>query len=244
MIDVFPDECEVYLWNRLTMGSLLCESDRIRVIEDLCPDIIVHLAWMHTGTRSYTEEIENLTWSKASFAFAKECINSSARFLTLGSPLDLPNLNIVKSNKYAMAKRELRINMETTLPEHSYTLLRPGYIFSVEHLRPRLIENVAHAIPAVYESIQNPNAVHEFIHVSDVVSAIKIALLQNLWGTINLGGIKTSVEDFVSVLGLRGDFSFPMPRSINMIEYCPADSLLSESGWNPERTIQHFSDFL
>ena len=189
---------EVVLWDRRTMGDLLSRSDRDAALRTLKPRAVLHLAWASTNSDGYQDDPLNSSWGRASSSFLRECIDEGTWFIAIGSAADDPRDHALNSH-YSLSKRALRLAFDTASRSNEITLLRPQYVVSFEDQRPRVVRAYLQNRLCPTFELKQPDAVLDFIHVSDVVSGILTAINNQVLGTVELGsGYLHSVAQLVS----------------------------------------------
>jgi hypothetical protein len=136
--------------------------------------------------------------------------------------------------------------MKLKMPPTRWVWVRPYYIYSKSKGRPRVLElarKSAHAKQKL--ELLNPNAIHDFISIHDVVSAIWVILKENLWGEFEIGtGFLTRVSDLINsqfpsleIISATRDET----RSLNENFQVSEVSELLKYGWLPLESIKDLS---
>jgi nucleoside-diphosphate-sugar epimerase len=165
----------VLCWSRALHGDLLSRDNRARVLDSLGPDIVVHLAWLKTGTADYEHAQQNFMWAQSTVAFSQEVIQRESRFIGIGSMAENdPSI----STNYALAKRSAAAGVLALQTRRRLSAwLRPSWIFDFAEPRPRVLrlyaEAQAQGLPFIPD---NPQSLRNFIHVEDVARAVQQAI--------------------------------------------------------------------
>jgi nucleoside-diphosphate-sugar epimerase len=212
------------------------------LVERVRPEVVVHLAWIASGSPDYRSSADNERWLQATLELARACESTGARLLATGTPLDG---ELESQDAYSSAKARLWHELHPAVREGRIGWLRPYYVFDEQRRRPALL---AHAIAAHERGepvvLRTPESEHDFIHASDVARAVVVAAQHRLTGELPIGsGHLRRVCDLVSALGISwsadenaGDGTRPQLHDV-------ADShRLRELGWAPSRTEELFAD--
>jgi nucleoside-diphosphate-sugar epimerase len=227
---------EVILWNREVHGSILDLASADRVLHSLKPAVVINLAWASTSNPLYDVSSENEVWLEASLRLAISVAHLSSLYVTLGSGAELIPGNL---SPYGRAKAELLRGLQQNLPTDRWTWIRPQWIFSAAESRPRLLQAAADATSQGRDfTPNNPDAYHDWIHVTDVAAAVDLTVAQRLQGVVDVAtGHSFMVRDFlrrVQVVGDRGPESAALAK-ISPIQ--PSRELVA-AGWEPTVTGQ------
>lgn len=185
-------------WSRAVHGDVLSYDDRSIVLEMIEPDVVIHLAWLKTGTDAYDLDPSNHLWARQTVDFAEEVVTRGSRFLGIGSAIE-DDLRI--DSHYAVAKRHAAEGvLAVGGPKSLSTWLRPSWIFDFVERRPRVIREAARsASVGIPFKPRNPQAQRDFIHVDDVATAIRWALNNRSQGSMDIcSGQLTSVAALLS----------------------------------------------
>ncbi len=230
------------IWNKQTMGSLLEKANREEQLSLLKPDRVIHLAWTSTKQGHYENSPENHEWEKATINFARECVVRNIKFITIGSAVEETPFKKVGTTLYAHAKNRIRTELSLESLVNYISYLKPGYIFSLEYQRPRLLGDFMGDRENVVKIIKNPSNYEKFIHVDDVVSGLVVILENDLRGVIELGGgIHSSVSDFINMTSLNLGIQIPFPWTAEGFTSVQPNPLLQSLGWESKATTKYFS---
>jgi nucleoside-diphosphate-sugar epimerase len=208
----------------------------------LAPDVLLHLAWTAGGTVGYRDSDENACWRAISREVAMQCLGNGTRFIGTGTVLDDPGLPADSLDAYARAKRELREDLSEALATDQATWIRPFYVFDPSTGRPELLRAArAAAMAGRAVELTTPDAVHDFVHLSDVVEAILRTISMGLTGVVDIGsGTVHTVADLVSRAGYRWTRADSVEHQ-RLHEDLVADTRkLSAAGWSPDETRRFF----
>jgi nucleoside-diphosphate-sugar epimerase len=174
-------------------------------VEDFTPDACIHLAWKGLPDYSFKSCLENYNISARLYEFLSS--NGCRKIFTAGTCWEYGNLQgVVKEDDFcrelslfASFKAGLRLIGESLSLQQEVDFIW-GRIFFVYGQGQRETS----LIPSYYSSIaggqlpivKNPNSACDFVHVSDVVSAIKALIeTEGVRGIFNIGsGYPTEVS--------------------------------------------------
>ena len=226
-------------WQRDTNGDLRSIDAVKSVLRDSRPSTVIHLAWSHTNYDNYESRTENLEWPQITRNLAQECVSLGIHFIGVGSATESLNSGSTPTN-YSLAKAQAR--RQVLAIRGKITWIAPQYVFSLEHQRPRLIRELVNCPqPSNFEA-RRPHALHDFIHVQDVVSGLITAVNEAIYGPLYLGtGILRSCEELISatkkkLYGVGARFDTPVgPRK------APQEpTQLWDFGWSAMATDKFF----
>lgn len=221
--------------------DLLLPGTMTRLVEKERPDVVLHLAWVASGTPGYRDSTVNDAWVAASLEAHQACTAIGAHFIGTGTGLDTARAK----DRYGQAKQVLRTSLAPAIDSGQMTWLRPFYVVDVERGRP---EVVAAALQAKASSqdvpLRTPHSSHDFVHVSDVGRAISLVVERQLSGPVDIGsGVTRRVHELVEALGVawRPD----EPQDLQTLQashaHAAADtSTLRAEGWYPTHTEELF----
>ena len=222
-------------WKQVMHGSLLSHESRITILNKFKPDSVLHLAWQSTNSPMYETNSAHYEWAKATLEFAAECSNRDIWFLCAGSAIDNDRglLSHLDSSSYLESKRLLRERFSIMQSQSRMSWLQIQYVFSVKAMRPRLLRAVVESdIPGNFQP-NNPESLHDFIHLDDVASAISCILANSIMGTTTIGtGFLISTSDFVEVIKFRCGHTKER-RPIRAVNSHTADNRLRSFNWSP-----------
>jgi nucleoside-diphosphate-sugar epimerase len=221
------------LWDRGESGSILESKNRLKVLRDEKPDVVIHFAWAETESEKYDNDPIHAKWAEESGNFMEQCENIGAWFIGMGSAIDAVELN-PQSSPYITAKKSLRNMFETNSISSNRTLIRPQYVISTDRKHPRVLNYPI-------DQVREPYAVHDFIDVRDVASAISAVLRGGLRGLIDIGsGRSHSISKLISSVNMEINDE-PSERCDLSCKSSNANTqLLNVLGWKPVHTAKLF----
>lgn len=224
------------------MGDLRQSGLRQRVLDEVRPDSVVHLAWHATGTPGYETGPEHQHWRLATREFAYECSERGVWFGLAGSGADGARTETERSD-YTTAKQELRADVRPLVTDGTCALIRLFYLFSVHDGRPRVLREFQGRDLSRPFVLRDPEATHDFIHIDDAAEGIILALVHGLAGGINVAtGTRRGVASLLYAIEPHAEIE-PSPTLRQAYPSPPEDqpSQLRALGWIPTRTINLFS---
>lgn len=231
-------DSRVVAWSRETHGDLLDAEARRKALNEQRPGVILHLAWLATGTPDYRENPANAKWAEATAQFAVEARNRGIGFVGIGSMIEDDPL---EHSAYAISKRAAGAAMgDLRASASQVTWLRPSWVFDFTELRPRVLKANA-AARASGRSFRpaTPEARLDFIHVDDVAGAIQIALERGVHGQWNINtGHQISVRNLIHSYAEWHDGLMPDWPSTRDGAYELGIPNLTEFGWGPNETYR------
>lgn len=220
-------------WSQEKLGDVLNSECQLRAVELSNLEGVLHLAWARTDTADYDSSTAHQLWAESTAHFASLCTEHGLWFGAVGSVVD-ESISVFTSTPYASAKAYLRKALDKQISTGEIAYIRPHYIFSLEDARPRVLQDYLQASSPETFVPRSPDAMHDFIHVDDVVSALQLIIRQRLTGVIDIrsGTYRTNVS-FLSAFGYRSPDS-------TQAEYLASDSSYLEPllrlGWKPSVT--------
>lgn len=236
-------DIDVVSWNQKRDGTLLNHSNIERVLNEHNPDVVLHLAWANTSGANYDSDIVHQDWADVSLDLILTCRKRGVYVIVIGSIVDTQESSASNSN-YVASKIELRSKVDNLLQFGNVTLIRPHYILSPSHLRPRIAQ-LAHdsLLTGAPFLPSSPDAFVDYVHVKDVASGIWMIMLNELDGVqdISSGTLRNPYE-IASAMGrflnLENQDKFVLnakhvPGTVNRA--------LTSFGWVPKYTEDFFS---
>jgi nucleoside-diphosphate-sugar epimerase len=211
------------------------------LVERVRPEVVVHLAWIASGSPAYRSSDDNERWLRSTLELARVCDAVGARLLATGTPVDGA---LDSPDAYSSAKARLWHELRPAVDEGRIGWLRPYYVFDEERRRPALL---AHALAAHEQGVpvvlRTPESEHDFIHASDVGRAVVLAAQHRLAGELPIGsGHLRRVCDLVGALGIAWTVEGSTGDGTRPQLHDAADShRLRELGWVPTRTDELFA---
>lgn len=186
---------EVIRWDRRRNGDVTCSACQHGALRSVRPDVVVHAAWLSTGTESYREDPCNRCWADATSEFAEQCAEFEIPMYLMGSARELIPSD---DSCYAQSKRILFDRMSPYLAG-AVTWVRPFWVYSRSEGRPALLQRCEEATEWKETGIHDPELLLDFIDVRDAVKAIAFCVNESLQGGIvEIGsGQLISIADMV-----------------------------------------------
>lgn len=205
------------------------------------PDVFLHLAWTAGGTPGYRESGDNQKWAAVSHEVAIRCVMGGIRFVGTGTVLDDPDQPIEETDPYTDSKRALRASLSREIASGNLTWLRPFYVFDPLGDRPGVLRAARRAAEEHRAApLASAEALHDFVHVTDVVRGIISAIGNSLTGVVDIGsGTLHRVADLVSRAGYDWEESGREPGRLQ-VDRVADIAPLRETGWAPSETERFF----
>lgn len=235
------DNVEILLWQQTLHGSLLSPDSRHLFLDQFKPDTVLHLAWQSTSSPDYEVDVGHYDWSQATLEFAAECSLRGIWFICAGSAIDERNgsTSHLDSSSYLESKRLLKTRFQRLIHSQSrVTWLRIQYVFSISALRPRLLRGVLESPSPRDFRPTNPESLHDFIHIDDVVTAILCILGSGVTGEITIGtGILISTADFVEAAKYQCGYLKEKPK-LSVVTAIATSTHLQRLNWSPSASYR------
>jgi nucleoside-diphosphate-sugar epimerase len=196
-------------WHRV---DLLAAGEIERVVAEVCPDRLIHLAW-HTEHGRIMQAQENIVWVEGSLrmmrAFARY---GGSRVLILGSgaeydwsnaagPLSELRSPLTPATLYGAAKDALRRLATAYARQEGIELAwgRPFFLYGPGEDPARLVPSVIRSLLADWPvAISSGAQIRDYMHVEDLASALLALLDSPVVGDVNLAsGVGTSLDEIV-----------------------------------------------
>lgn len=230
-------------WRQAAHGSLLSRECRQTLLDDFKPDTVLHLAWQSTSSPMYETHPAHYDWARATLEFVTECSNRSIWFLCAGSAIDdrHGSKSHLDSSSYLESKRLLKDRFLTVMQsQNSTTWLQIQYAFSVAAMRPRLLRAVIESQSPHDFQPDNPDALHDFIHIDDVANAITGVLVGRIIGEVPIGtGFMISTSDFVEAVKFQCGYRGTKP-GISVLKSVSTTNHLTALTWSPTASCEFF----
>jgi nucleoside-diphosphate-sugar epimerase len=216
--------------------DLLTPGTATSLIERLRPAVVVHLAWVASGTADYRTSADNERWVSASLEIEAACRDTDALLIATGSPLDRESAS---SDAYSAAKRALWRALEPAVTAGEIGWLRPFYVFDPTRRRPAVLEQAYSAATPL--PLRTPHSRHDFIHAADVGRALSVAVAYRLSGEVPIGsGRLRTVGELLTAAGKSWTAAAdPQPSPPQRHEAADIQRL-TELGWTPSTTENFF----
>lgn len=232
-------------------ADLLDAEDMARVVDETQPDLCIHLGW-YAEPGKYLDSPMNLDMLSASIRFARQLGDGGCRrFVGIGTCFEYEmthhrvseSATTNPSSLYAASKTSFATVLDKIGPltgmETSW--VRPFYLYGPHEDERRLVSSV------ILSLLRGQNApttegmqVRDFLHVSDVASAIVAVGDSDLQGTVNIGsGEQVTVREIVEAIGKATNRSElirfgAMPYRESDPMFVVADNTrLRSVGWKP-----------
>jgi len=234
---------EIVCWDTSLHGSLTDATVLTKSIDNIQPEIVVHLAWMATSTPDYDLNAGNLMWGTSTELLAQIVADSGAWFIGTGSIIEeYSSISTpYKESKVQTRNRVLNYNS-------SSSWLRPSWILNPDEGRPRLIGDYLRARQKGEQfNLKNPLKQHDFMSIADFSGALRTVLNFRLAGVqdIGMGMPHTVLDALESVDRHARDHLIFEPFAGNTIaepaEYLADNRRLLTAGWKPLESLHLFS---
>jgi nucleoside-diphosphate-sugar epimerase len=220
--------------------DLLTPGTATALVARLRPAVVVHLAWVASGTSGYRSSPDNERWLAATLELAKACADNDALLLATGTPLDREPSG---ADAYSTAKSALWQALSPEVAAGQVGWLRPFYVIDPARRRPALVDQAIAARDAGrLLTLLTPESRHDFVHVDDVASAICTSASHRLAGEVEIGaGRLRTVRELVEALGVSWQAGEAAPASIPPHAHHAANvARLVDLGWSPTTTEELF----
>lgn len=222
-------------------------------IERFAPDACLHTAWI-TEPGVYLSSQTNNDYARWSIEFLKEMsARGVGRLVALGTcieyaPSPAPLSETAPPNPqsaYALAKDRVRKELQSALPESSFSWARVFYPYGPgEHPR-RLCSSIARSLQdSELVSLKTPDNVKDYIYIDDVASALLAIVESDRNGPINVGtGHGVAIREIAGILGElldKPDLVTDAPEPANDdYPFVVADpTTLRSLGWSPRTDLR------
>jgi nucleoside-diphosphate-sugar epimerase len=222
-------------------------------IRDFCPNAGIHLAWGGLPDYSFPRCLENFNFSinliNVLASAGCKTIFSTGTCWEYGDILgqvgetDIPG----SMSLFPSFKTGLRLIAQSIAGEVKANLIwgRVFFVYGPGQRETSLIPTCYRAIKnGIVPQIKNFGAVNDFIHVSDVASAIK-ALVENpeASGVFNIGsGSPVKVSQVCEYVAQKLDAEFLIPNSKEQVEpsglWADISLIKEKTGWEPKFSLQ------
>jgi nucleoside-diphosphate-sugar epimerase len=198
-------------------ADLLNVADRKRLLEDVRPTHLIHLAWT-SAPGLYWTDINNIEWLKASLDIARLFAeNNGERCIFCGSSAEYDwnanedllseNSRVAPVSLYGAAKLALsevisRLFVEMNVSWAWVRLFNPfGPHEHPQRLIPRVCVSLLKNEPLRFDSGQS---IRDFLHVDDVADALISILKSPFDGTVNIAsGVPVTVKSIIQQIGMH-----------------------------------------
>lgn len=222
--------------------DLLDPTMATRMLDEFEPEVVVHLAWVASGTPGYRTSPDNPRWVDATAELASGCLARGVRFVGTGSVVEseIPD----PGDLYATAKHAIRARLAADIDSERIAWVQPFYVFDPEVGRPALVADAIRARESgTPVALRSPYSEHDFIHARDVGNAIVATVRAGLVGQIPVGsGRLHRVRDLASALGATWTQSPGSSTTVSHAERAAHTGKLRAAGWRPTSTEEFFGD--
>jgi nucleoside-diphosphate-sugar epimerase len=218
--------------------DLLIPGTATALIRKIRPAVVLHLAWVASGTPDYRTSAVNSEWVDASLELREACASAGVRFIATGTGLD----NAPGVDDYSVAKRRLREAVAGDVDAARISWLRPFYVVDPDRGRPELVGHALHARAAGEPvPLRTPDAAHDFVHAADVGRAVAVVVARGLAGPIDIGsGRLRTVHELVEALGVPWRAGELPAHQAPHVHIAADNSMLQAAAWVPTRTEELF----
>ena len=213
--------------------DLLAPGAWTRLLDDLMPDAVIHLAWSASALSDYRDHEDNWRWAETTVIAATLAAGRGIRFLGTGTSVD----DAPADDAYSRSKAATRSALAGRIAAGEVGWLRPFYVFDEERPSPAVLR-AALSAKAAGERVRlaSPHARHDFVHARDVGTAIRAVVAGRLMGAIDVGsGAVAAVADLVEAYGC-GWIPDGVPSSVAASDVAADIVAVRALGWTPEVT--------
>lgn len=219
--------------------DLLSRGAADRVLDAARPEVVLHLAWVASGTSGYRHHPDNQAWAQATVELAKACQVRGIWFIGTGT---VAELEAQPADAYTRAKQQTFHALKSDIAAESVTWLRPHYVFDPSVGRPEVMAEIRRSLEEHRTpDLRSPESAHDFIHVRDVSAAVCAVVASGLRGLVPIGsGRNHSVAQLATAAGAPGVAARMPPLAVD--SYTADTSRLVAIGWTAEWTKEYFHD--
>ncbi len=235
-MDLVPASIDVPGWNLLEPGA------PTRVLDEVRPEVVVHLAWAASGTPAYRTSPDNPRWVDATVELAAACLDRGIRFVGTGTVVETGTPD--PADLYATAKHEIRQRLADPIEDGRIAWIQPFYVFDPEVGRPAVVSDALRARDTGGTvSLRSPHAAHDFVHAADVGRAVVTCVRVDLRGQLPVGsGRLRQVCDVVAALDVPWKSVADTGTTVSHAELSADSGRLRSAGWRPTSTEEFFGD--
>lgn len=221
--------------------DLLAAGEFTRLIGQVRPAAVLHLAWSASSTPGYRTHADNAAWRQVTAEAAHACARNGIAFVALGTVVD----DQPGSDPYTEAKRGLRADLAELIDGERITWLRPFYVFDPDVPSPAVLRDATSARAAGQPvELASPHARHDFVHAADVGTAVVAAVQNRLGGAVDIGsGRLHRVSDLVEAVGADWTAT-PSAAAVAHADSAADTHALRAVGWAPRHTDHFFEGIL
>lgn len=238
-------------------ADLLCQGDRIALLERTKPTHLLHLAW-YTTHGLYWTSLENLKWLNCSIELAEEFASvGGERIIVAGTCAEYDwssgicheyRTPMAPSSFYGSCKLGLFHVLEglMTIRGMSWAWPRMFHLYGPGEHPDRLVASVLRSLLSG-ETVQcsHGRQVRDYLYVKDCAEALVEILCSTVEGPINVGsGIPLTIRELVMTIANKIDPT-ARPRFAKEPETPTSASIVvpdiarlrEEVGWKPSRSL-------
>jgi len=235
-LDAAPAPTDGPGWDLLNPGAPTDLLDQVR------PEVVVHLAWAASGTPAYRTSPDNPRWVAATAELAAGCLERGIRFVGTGTAVETETAD--PADLYATAKHEIRQRLAVDIDAGRIAWIQPFYVFDPEVGRPAVVADALRARAAGASVVlRSPYSAHDFVHAADVGRAVVTCVRAGLTGQLPVGsGRLHRVGDLITALGVPWEAGEAPATTVSHAEAAADIRLLITAGWQPSSTEEFFRD--
>ena len=236
-------------------ANLLEEAERSKLIEEVHPQILLHLAWDQSHA-DFRETASNMRWLEASTSLLRYFVEQGGRrFLFAGTSSEYSSI----SGKAQETVRKLQMSMYGEC-KRAFSSIMANYCTrtGTQYIDARYFtiygENDPHHFAAIPQAISDflrdkpvvckaPNTVRDYIYVEDAARATVMLLESDYCGIVNIGsGQPRMMRDVFSLiaktLGKEHLLSFENEDTCERILVADTDILRNKLGFQLESRFE------
>lgn len=213
--------------------DLLAPGAWARLLDELNPDTIIHLAWSASSQPGYRDHEDNWRWEQTTIEAATIAAARGIRFLGTGTSVDIAPAD----DAYSRSKSAVRKALARPIAAGHLTWLRPFYVFDEERPSPAVLRAALVAKSTGKRvALTNPSTRHDFIHAIDAGTAIRTVVRARLTGAVDIGsGALATVADLVEAHGCEWVGGGAPSRAAGSESVADVTALVA-AGWKPDAT--------
>lgn len=245
-----PPKKEVGANCKWLQGEIACPGEWEADLVQFDPHVCVHLAW--EGLPSYTKKTSkrNVELSRLLIQTLKK--TETKRLVVAGSCWEYGDLvgqldeasTLAPESYFAKAKIETHHEFEKYSDSAGVSLVWARIFFSYGSGQRR-----SSLLPLVFDAlkreevpeIRSPEVFQDFIHTSDIASALSSLIAANrIEGVFNIGsGTITSVSEFVNIVAAScgSSFRLELPKSLYGF-WASIEKIKLSTGWIPKVSLE------
>lgn len=200
-------------WHRT---DLLDEQQVQRLIEEVRPNYLLHLAW-YTRHKQYWTASENLDWVRASLHLARRFAESGGeRSVIAGSCAEydwqfgqcVENTTPLKPESlYGVCKQALNLTTSAFFAQHGVSSAwgRIFYVYGAHEYKDRFVPSMVRSIlRGETAHCSSGDQIRDFLHVEDVAAAFVSLLTSDVQGNVNIAsGTPRYIKDLALTIATQ-----------------------------------------